>query len=362
MGGSWESDGIVQQNSDLWYANMKLVYSNGNEQTTTVAIVSYGYTAPDCSGSQIWDEQVQQCVAEPTSPQTCDEQQKLFDSSTGTCIDSCDSMVLDGVCLSQAPLGESDESENGDDCSTDSDDFKGVAFGKPYCDSNLDEPASCPPGELQYIVGSDSGGYACGVPVKPPSDTGDSDSESTETIDDGTTTTQITTNNQTGNTTTTETDNASGDSTTTNNYPGKDSETGGPCTSSSVSCIETPDTEKGLCKDGGSLCDDVRDIKDAIDQESDRTEKTGEFDTEQANTEVAQAETDLETGINSIRSEIGGYFDLALSGGDMVCGPGVDVLGTTIQICPSEMKEELAVIAQIVMLIAALISLMIIFR
>jgi hypothetical protein len=216
---------------------------------------------------------------------------------------------------------------------------------------------------MTYIQTDDSGAgaFACGESISEPGEAEESETETTETTtdQDGNTVTETTDGD--GNTTTTTSD-GNGNSSTTNNYPGTDSETGEPCTSESVACYPTPDTEKGLCKDGGSLCEDLKDIKDAVDQESDRTEKTGEFNTQQANTEVSQAETDLETGIDSIKSEIGGYFDLALSGGDMVCGPGVDVLGTTIQICPSEMKEELVVIAQIVMLIASLISLMIIFR
>jgi hypothetical protein len=299
----------------------------------------------------------------PDTPSTCQENGLFFDGSTASCVDACPNGYLNDVCLQGAPVGEPNESEDPSGCQPDASDFQGVFEGKNYCDSNLPEPATCPVGEMAYIQTDDSGSgaFVCGDPISEPGEAGQSETETTETTtdQDGNTVTETTDGD--GNTTTTISD-GNGNTSTTNNYPGTDSETGEPCTSESVACYPTPDTKKGLCKDGGSLCDDVRDIKDAIDQESDRTEKTGEFNTEQANSEVAQAETDLENGINSIKSEIGGYFDLALSGGDMVCGPGVDVLGTTIQICPSEMKEELAVIAQIVMLIAALISLMIIFR
>ena len=299
----------------------------------------------------------------PETPSTCDENGLLFDGSTGSCVDTCPNGYLNGVCLQGEPVGEPNESEDPSGCQPDASDWQGVFEGKHYCDSNLPEPATCPQGEMAYIQTDDSGSgaFVCGDPISEPGEAEESETETTETTtdQDGNTVTETTDGD--GNTTTTTSD-GNGNSSTTNNYPGTDSETGEPCTSESVACYPTPDTEKGLCKDGGSLCDDVSDIRDAMDQESDRTEKTGEFNTEQANTEVSQAQTDLETGINSIKSEIGGYFDLSLSGGDMVCGPGVDVLGTTIQICPSEMKEELAVIAQIVMLIAALISLMIIFR
>jgi hypothetical protein len=299
----------------------------------------------------------------PETPSTCDENGLLFDGSTGSCVDTCPNGYLNGVCLQGEPVGEPNESEDPSGCQPDASDWQGVFEGKHYCDSNLPEPATCPEGEMAYIQtdNSGSGAFVCGEPISEPGEAEESETETTETTtdQDGNTVTETTDGD--GNTTTTISD-GNGNSSTTDNYPGTDSETGEPCTSASVACYPTPETKKGLCKDGGSLCDDVRDIRDAIDQESDRTEKTGEFNTEQANSEVSQAKTDLETGINSIKSEIGGYFDLALSGGDMVCGPGVDVLGTTIQICPSEMKEELAVIAQIVMLIAALISLMIIFR
>jgi hypothetical protein len=300
----------------------------------------------------------------PASPENCDELGLDYDSSDGgSCVSECPNGVLNGICLNGAPVSDPNESGDGTECKPTKDDYSGVFDGKHYCDSNLPEPATCPEGEMAYIQTDDSGSgaFVCGEPISEPGEAEESETETTETTtdQDGNTVTETTDGD--GNTTTTTSD-GNGNSSTTNNYPGTDSETGEPCTSESVACYPTPDTEKGLCKDGGSLCDDVRDIRDAIDQESDRTEKTGEFNTEQANTEVSQAETDLETGIDSIKSEIGGYFDLALSGGDMVCGPGVDVLGTTIQICPSEMKEELAVIAQIVMLIASLISLMIIFR
>jgi hypothetical protein len=298
------------------------------------------------------------------SPGNCEEEGLDYDSSDGgSCVSECPNGALNGICLNGAPVGEPNESEDPSGCQPDASDWQGVFEGKHYCDSNLPEPATCPEGEMAYIETDDSGSgaFVCGEPISEPGEAEESETETTETTtdQDGNTVTETTDGD--GNTTTTTSD-GNGNSSTTNNYPGTDSETGEPCTAESVACYPTPDTQKGLCKDGGSLCDDVRDIRDAMDQESDRTEKTGEFNTEQANSEVSQAETDLETGINSIRSEIGGYFDLALSGGDMVCGPGVDVLGTTIQICPSEMKEELAVIAQIVMLIAALISLMIIFR
>jgi hypothetical protein len=299
----------------------------------------------------------------PPSAENCSEEGLLFDGSTGSCVDTCPNGYLNGVCLQGEPVGEPNESEDPSGCQSDASDYQGVFEGKHYCDSNLPEPATCPTGEMAYIQTDDSGSgaFVCGEPIVQPGEAEESETETTETTtdQDGNTVTETTDGD--GNTTTTTSD-GNGNSSTTNNYPGTDSETGEPCTSESVACYPTPDTQKGLCKDGGSLCEDLKDIKDVLDQESDRTEKTGEFNTDQANSEVAQAETDLETGMNSIRTEIGGYFDLALSGGDMVCGPGVDVLGTTIQICPSEMKEELAVIAQIVMLIASLISLMIIFR
>ena len=316
-----------------------------------------------CADGMVENNGTWTCGSPPETPSTCEEEGLLFDGSTGTCVDACPNGYLNDVCLQGEPVGEPNESEDPSGCQPDASDYQGVFEGKHYCDSNLPEPATCPQGEMAYIQTDDSGSgaFVCGDPISEPGEAEESETETTETTtdQDGNTVTETTDGD--GNTTTTTSD-GNGNSSTTNNYPGTDSETGEPCTAESVACYPTPDTQKGLCKDGGSLCDDVRDIRDAIDQESDRTEKTGEFNTEQANTEVAQAETDLETGINSIRSEIGAYFDLSLSGGDMVCGPGVDVLGTTIQICPSEMKEELAVIAQIVMLIASLISLMIIFR
>jgi hypothetical protein len=341
-----------------------------------IAYVGPGYTEYDRHKAYRWSSSVpytgssvcenNQCndLAQPEveTPQTCDEQGLYYQGSGQSCVAECPNGVLNDVCLNGAPIGEENLSEDDSGCQPGKDDYQGVFEGKHYCDSNLPEPATCPEGEMAYIQTDDSGfGFVCGEPISEPGQAEESETETTETTtdQDGNTVTETTDGD--GNTTTTTSD-GNGNSSTTNNYPGTDAETGEPCTAESVACYPTPDTEKGLCKDGGSLCDDVRDIRDVIDQESDRTEKTGEFNTEQANSEVSQAKTDLETGINSIKSEIGGYFDLALSGGDMVCGPGVDVLGTTIQICPSEMKEELAVIAQIVMLIAGLISLMIIFR
>jgi hypothetical protein len=323
----------------------------------------YYPSAADCNYPNVVNADGNCDVVDP-SPAICGEQGQSFEPADGgSCVDECPNGSLDDICLNGAPVGEPNESEDGTECKPSKDDYSGVFDGKHYCDSNLPEPATCPAGEMAYIQIDDSGSgaFVCGEPVSEPGEAEESETETTETYTDQDGNTVTVTTDGDGNTTTTISD-GNGNSSTTNNYPGIDSETGEPCTSESVSCYPAPDPEKGLCKDGGSLCDDVKDIRDAIDQESDRTEKTGEFDTEQANTEVSQAKTDLETGINSIRSEIGGYFDLALSGGDMVCGPGVDVLGTTIQICPSEMKEELAVIAQIVMLIASLISLMIIFR
>ena len=331
--------------------------SNGNTYT------SHRYHfSEECAETMVNTNGTWSCGV-PDTPSTCEENGFLFDGSTGSCVATCPNGYLNGVCLQGEPVGEPNESEDPSGCQPDASDWQGVFEGKHYCDSNLPEPATCPEGEMAYIQTDDSGSgaFVCGEPVSEPGEAQESETETTETTtdQDGNTVTETTDGD--GNTTTTTSD-GNGNSSTTNNYPGTDSETGEPCTAESVACYPTPDTQKGLCKDGGSLCDDVRDIRDAMDQESDRTEKTGEFNTEQANSEVSQAETDLETGINSIKSEIGGYFDLSLSGGDMVCGPGVDVLGTTIQICPSEMKEELAVIAQIVMLIASLISLMIIFR
>jgi hypothetical protein len=338
---------------------LKRQYNGGSQ-----SMASYGWDAGQgCADGLVNINGTWSCAPPPESPSTCEENGLLFEGTTGSCVDTCPNGYLNGVCLQGEPVGEPNESEDPSGCQPDAPDWQGVFEGKHYCDSNLPEPATCPEGEMAYIQTDDSGSgaFVCGEPISEPGEAEESETETTETTtdQDGNTVTETTDGD--GNTTTTTSD-GNGNSSTTNNYPGTDSETGEPCTSESVACYPTPDTEKGLCKDGGSLCDDVSDIRDAMDQESDRTEKTGEFNTEQANTEVSQAQTDLETGINSIKSEIGGYFDLSLSGGDMVCGPGVDVLGTTIQICPSEMKEELAVIAQIVMLIAALISLMIIFR
>jgi hypothetical protein len=348
-----------QGNIGTW--NLYCKYQDGEPAYIGSFMVTWN-RPPSCTGNEEWSQAAGQCMP-PASPSSCEEINKNYDDSTGSCVETCPNGVLNGICLNGAPIGEPNQSDDDSECKPSKDDYSGVFDGKHYCDSNLPEPATCPGDEMAYIQTDDSGAgaFVCGEPVSEPGEAEESETETTETTtdQDGNTVTETTDGD--GNTTTTTSD-GNGNSSTTNNYPGTDSETGEPCTSESVSCYPTPETQKGLCKDGGSLCDDVRDIRDAIDQESDRTEKTGEFDTEQANTEVSQAETDLETGINSIKSEIGGYFDLALSGGDMVCGPGVDVLGTTIQICPSEMKEELAVIAQIVMLIASLISLMIIFR
>jgi hypothetical protein len=326
-------------------------------------VESNSATKEFCPAGEQFNSDEQVCAIPPESPSTCEESGLLFDGSTGSCVDTCPNGYLNGVCLQGEPVGEPNESEDPSGCQSDASDFQGVFEGKPYCDSNLPEPATCPTGEMAYIQTDDSGSgaFVCGQAISEPGEAEESETETTVTTtdQDGNTVTETTDGD--GNTTTTTSD-GNGNSSTTDKYPGIDSETGEPCTAESVACVPTPDTQKGLCKDGGSLCEDLRDIKDAVDQESDRTEKTGGFNNGQASSEVSDAKTDLETGINSIKAEIGGYFDLSLSGGDMVCGPGVDVLGTTIQICPSEMKEELAVIAQIVMLIAALISLMIIFR
>jgi len=328
--------------------------------------VQYWYDVGDsiCPTGETWNQDLQACEAPPVTPESCAEQWQLYDGGSGSCVAECPNGSLDGVCLSGAPVGEPNLDETGDTCDPGDPDYAGVFQGKTYCDGDLPEPAICPEGQMAWIVTDDSGSgaYVCGEAIKDPSEANEQESETTtsETVGDETTT--ITTDNQTGTTTTTVTNNVTGDSSTTINYPGVDAETGGPCTASSVSCLSTPETEKGICADGGSLCDDVNDIKKALEQTSDRTAKEGSFEVTEANTAVETAEAELSAGLDAIKSEISGYFDLSLTAGDMVCGPGVDVLGVTLQICPSTMKDQLAVIAQIVLLIAGVISLMIIFR
>jgi hypothetical protein len=314
----------------------------------------------DCTGTTMCGL----LVPGPESPATCLENGNFWQDTSSSCVASCPSGSLSHYCLNQAPVGVADTDDNGNECVPASGGYQGVLQGKHFCDSNLPEPAYCPNDQMAILtVGGDGvATFGCGQAISSPADTPQSEQTTTsvETVGDITTTTV--TNIQTGDTNTTTTNNSTGGSSSVTTYAGTDSETGGPCSAGSVACRPTPDEQKGFCADGGSLCDDVADIKDALDQDSDRTTLDGQFNTESANAGVVAAELALTTGLNQIKSEIGGYFDLSLSAGEIVCGGGVQVLGMTLQICPSTMKNELQVIAQIVMLISGLLSLMIIFR
>ncbi len=311
-----------------------------------------------------WTDGEQYVEAPTDTPESCIEDGTNWDRTGQVCVAECSDGVLNSMCLLPNPIGELNYSDDGLGCDVDKPDFQGVFNGKAYCDSNMPEPATCPSGEMQHIVtdSSGSGAFVCGVPITSPDNAGAEETTTGQTSTDGDITTVVTTDEKTGNTITTTTNNITGATSSVQNYNGTDSETGGPCSNSSVFCVSTPDTEKGFCKDGGSLCKDVSEIKDSLKRDGSRTGKSGQFEVADANAAVVTAESDLTAGLDSIKGQISGYFDLTLSPGAMICGPGVQVLGKTLQICPAVLKDELVVIAQIVMLIAGLLSLMIIFR
>jgi hypothetical protein len=308
---------------------------------------------PVCESPNFIDSESLECV----SPSYCSTVGQSFSEESGSCVAQCPNGALNGVCLNGAPIGEPNLSEDSTECKPSKVDYSGVFNGKHYCDSNLPEPATCPDGFLPHIV---DGGYSCGSNIESPDDAGDQEGTATicETV--GTVKTCVTRNESTGKTTTTTEDSSNGNSTTTDNYPGTDSETGGACSADSVSCVATPESEKGSCEGLGPLCQEVSDIKDLLSGESDRTTKTGEFT--DTNPELETARNELTTGFNSIKSEISGYFDMSLSSTSVACFASVTVMGMDLEICPGLYMDELQVIAQIVLLIAGLLSMLIILR
>jgi hypothetical protein len=361
------SDGIAITKTLTFYSNGRQAACEGVYRNSGRDRVYSGFfyrSGSSCPEGSSYNSATGGCEAPVDTPATCSQNGTFWQESSASCLASCPSGSLSHYCLNQAPVGVADTDDDGNECVPVSGGYQGILDGKHFCDSNLPEPAYCPNDQMAILTVGDNGvaTFGCGQAISSPNDTPQSEQTTTTTETVGDITTITITNNQTGDTNTTTTNSSTGGSTSTTTYAGTDSETGGPCSGSSIACRPTPDEQKGFCADGGSLCDDVADIKDALDQDSDRTTLDGQFNTESANAGVVAAELALTTGLNQIKSEIGGYFDLSLSAGEIVCGGGVQVLGMTLQICPSTMKNELQVIAQIVMLISGLLSLMIIFR
>ncbi|WP_203142665.1 hypothetical protein, partial [Marinobacter mangrovi] len=221
--------------------------AGGRSCTTT--IVNRG--PANCGGGasiktyQVW------VVEDPATPEECDELGLAYDGHAYACIDleECPNGAFgDGTgsytCLTDVTEpdepNESRDPNTGNNCTTDSDDYKGVFNGKYYCNSNLPEAPTCKEGTSHIVDnGNGSYGFACAAMPESPDDAQDEDTETTSVIEDDDQKIERTVNSKTGAVTTKTTDKNTGEVTVTTTYPGIDSQTGEPCTEDSLYCYKS---------------------------------------------------------------------------------------------------------------------------
>lgn len=306
------------------------------------------------------------CV-EPMTPEQCDELGMAYDGHAMACVDleECPNGAFgDGsgsyTCLTDVTEpdepNESDDPNTDNNCTSDSSDYKGVFNGKFYCNSNLPEAPTCKEGTSHIVDnGNGSYGFACAAMPESPDDAQGEDTETTSVIEDDDKKIERTVNSKTGAVTTKTTDKNTGEVTVTTTYPGVDSQTGKPCTEDSLYCYKSDQT--GFCKDGNSLCEDVRDIKNWLtdgDSPGEGKDK-GEFDDDLIDQKIADAQDKLDQQLDQIKSEFGQIFDFSPATASLSCPYTFDILGTEVALCPDQYKEQLQIIGQMIMLIAALL-------
>lgn len=308
------------------------------------------------------------CDAEPMTPEQCDELGLAYDGHAMACVDleECPNGAFgDGsgsyTCLTDVTEpeepNESDDPNTDNQCTSDSDDYKGVFNGKFYCNSNLPEAPTCKKGTSHIVDNGDgSYGFACAAMPESPDDAQDEDTETTSVIEDDDKKIERTVNSKTGAVTTKTTDKNTGDVTVTTTYPGIDSQTGEPCTEDSLYCYKSDQT--GFCKDGNSLCEDVKDIKNWLtdgDGPGEGKDK-GEFDGDEMDQKIADAKDKLGDQLDRIKSEFGQYFDFSPTAATLSCPYSFEVFGTDVSLCPDDYRDQLKTIGQLVMVLAAFIA------
>ena len=340
-----------------------------------------------CTSPEEYHLETDSCIT-PVEPEQCWETGDLFNSETAECQPECEGMILDGYCM--VP-DDNDEGCETDDvwgssgwghnqegiCQSDKDACEedggtyGLMNGEATCiPEGYGADTICDSDSLNLIVVNNGSGFTCErvgpdpeeEPEEPNTDTdGDGEPDEYDPANDPMADYK-------------QGEDALGALEEANQHLSNiDSrlegiaDNGVPGTGGGSQPGDGGDGgdegDQGVCEGASELCEGVSNIEDALGAEPESpSAEPGSFEIDGLNSELDTVNGELESQLDSIKGELETYFDFSPSVGVMSFPYSLDVMDTTLSICPDVYKEELAVIGTVLLALSILASVIIMLR